>query len=502
MKSYLLIFLLSTLTLSFATPIVVPQEFYVKWPKIDEHSGFAPFISHVNFRHMADFAIDQSAESFDPDLVQPGDIIYINVWFLQWFEEKVHDLIKHPYILVSCDVGDRIPDHPGSFNKLLYDPKCAAWYCRNIVFSYHKKLQQIPWGQDLWQWGPNAIDDLKNSVKYKPFEKKHLLYMNHYPRPFGDRDKIAKLFEHAPFCFSRNCSSQPTENHVFIPRPQFYEEIGSSVFTLSPLGLETDSVRTWEAFALDSIPIVEHTFLDPQYDGMPIVIVYDWTEITEEFLLAKKEELKGKSTEKAYFNYWHQLIKDRQKEIRNGDLFSSSLEASLFGEEELQTLASILKKQESQDLIYRGFLATLRPFQLANSFDFLNNIFFYDPWLHEQTWQRFILYMRDFSLLKNMGKIVALSSESRFNDVMQFYPYSSVFLDLTYYRTGLVLNRDSYRHSLKRDIRDLYDRMQKGALLCGNMARDDYVLKVLNRLEHDDGLPIKIEGNFWSIIKQ
>lgn len=506
-KKFLLLLALSLNTLS-AAPMKPPKKFYKDFVRVDHHPGFDPLMSHIDFRKLADFTIDQGTDFFDPDWVKQGDIVYVNIWLLPWFDKYVHDQIKSPYILISCDVAGRVPEKPGKLNNLLYDPKCAAWFCRNILFSYHPKLQQIPWGQDLWVWNsnPNAIEPLKQAIRQKPFEKKHLLYMNHTPRSFGDRDKIVKLFENAPYCFSRNIGTQTCQQYTQLSHAQYYDELGSSVFVISPLGLETDCVRTWEAFALETIPIVEHTFLDPQYEGMPILIVHDWEEINENYLKTQYEQIQSKnlSTEKAYINYWRDLIRERQQKIKNNELETSFLEASKFDPDELRQLSELMQNRSTNcsGLLYRGVLTTLRPFQLATAIGPKCKILLYDPWLDQETAKSLKKYAIDPSLFKDRSKILLLSSDAQFNRAIDASPHAPVFLDLTYYRNGLLRTTASYRHSLRKDILSLYDRMHKGTLLCGNMGHDDYVKKVLDILAKKDGLGIQQENNLWSLKKE
>src|SRR5580700_9719880 len=112
MKRRLIFLLVAYFNTLFGTPLQPPLELYKNYYKIDKHPGFAPYISHVDFRKCADFVIDQSTELFDPDLVKQGDIIFLNLLYLPWFEQHVHDHIKYPYILLSYDTfpdSDRIP---------------------------------------------------------------------------------------------------------------------------------------------------------------------------------------------------------------------------------------------------------------------------------------------------------------------------------------------------------------------------------------------------------
>jgi hypothetical protein len=123
--------------------------------------------------------IDGGTEWFDPNCVLQGDIIYLNLWYIGWFHKEVHDRIKHQYILVTCDVGGWYPDP--LYQKLLYDPKLAAWFCRNAIFSSHPKIFQIPMGQTDRYFGYDWLPMLEEMGKGQPFAKKHPLYMNHYP---------------------------------------------------------------------------------------------------------------------------------------------------------------------------------------------------------------------------------------------------------------------------------------------------------------------------------
>ncbi len=490
----------------FAEPIKVPTEtFFKNWPNVRSHPGHYPFISHLTFRNICDHIIDQSTDYFDPDVVLQGDTIYINIWCLEWFVKNIHDQIKHPYILVTCDVGGWLP-HP-NIKKLLYDPKLAAWFCRNIVFSHHPKLFQLPMGQDLalFLLDPATVNDLLNAVAKKPFFKEHLLYMNHYPRPHGDRQKVVNLLEHAPFCFSRNSSSSTWQGS---DRPQFYSDLAASKFVLSPLGLETDCVRTWEALVLDCIPIVEHTFLDPIYEGMPVVKVHTWEEVALAFLEKKYAELKDVKSEKIYFDYWNRLIKETQAKVKRDAFALSQLEATLFKPQELDNLYAILNQEgvDSSSLIYKGFLATLRPFQVANSFFSLSNLYLFDPWMDREIFYGIDQYLADKSLMASRGKISLLRSEDQFNSSLLLQgkkPYP-VFLDLTYYRTSLAINfRNSviedgnFRHSLKRDLVDLYKKVNPNSLICGNCYADEYVREVLEMFSKENKIKVNEREGFW-----
>ncbi|MBX7066559.1 MAG: glycosyltransferase family 47 protein [Parachlamydiales bacterium] len=475
-----------------AHPLKVPTYRYQDFPNTNDHIGLYPFISALTYRNMCNHIINQSTEWFDPEKVNQGDFIYLNLWYLDWFVQEVHDRIHVPYILVSGDIGGWFPEPKHS--KILYDPKLAAWFCRNMVFSHHPKLFQLPMGQDLtlFTYHRAAYDTLISAVVHKDsVEKKHLLYMCFLPRAHGDRDKIANMFLQEPYCYSIN---RPLENldlwnQLYRPMSVFYNDLAASYFALSPLGLETDSVRTWEALVLGCIPIVEHTFLDSQYEGLPVVIVEDWKEINERFLRKKYEELKTLKVDKAYFDYWRDQMLGVQKKVQGGDLQFAAWDASRWKIEELNDLQEIVLKCPS--LKYVGFLSMMRPLELAEALPWMQ-IDLYDYWLNRDLFDR----LRPPPNLRFKPSPISEIS-------------TSCFLDLTYYRTSLYINFNTsvvedgnFRHSLKRDLHRLMGQLQEGALLCGNCAEDPYVKKVLEAFEEEVQMDIAKKGSFWVITKE
>jgi len=485
-----------------ATPIEVPSHIYYAGSQdITDHPGIYPFISYITFRNMCDFIIDSNTKEFDPDKVQQGDVIFVRTWFLEWFEQNVHDLIKHPYILVSSGEGAWKPNP--TLARLLYDPKVAAWFGRNMIFSYHPKLFQLPMGQDLALFilDPGVRKSLDDAVRNLPAVKKHLLYMCFYPREYGDRNRIQQLFSNASYCLFRES----------VGRPQFYEDIAASKFVLSPLGFETDCVRTWEALVLHSIPIVEHTFLDPIYEGLPVVIVEDWTEINESFLNEKYDELKDVKVDKAYFDNWKDLIEKTKTRVKKGDLSFTYPDATRFSENDLTDLMEIINKPSLQNhkIYYKSFCSIIRAFQLLKESPKIEKLFLCDQWLNLSIIFRLSHYIQDKNLYPLFDRTIFLFDDQDFFKFLDSNQPAFIFFDLNYYRNSLFINFSSFvtfegnfRHSLKRDLKLLYERLSPGSCICGNMKGDPYVNKALDWMASQYGLTIEIKNNFWIITKK
>lgn len=489
----------------FARPFTAPADRYnlKDWEKFRNLPSLYPYLCTFSYRALADHVIDPNSRTFDPQDVKPGDSIYCAVWYLDWFTQKVHDHISSPYILITCDVGSWIPS-PNHL-KLIYDPKVVYWFGKNMLFTQHPKFFQLPMGQFYVLWVSkilqlNALDHLNHLVSSSPKEKDIFLYLNYTERAHGRRIAIADKFATCSYCFNRN---RPNQRVSFA---QFWDELARSKFVLSPLGLEIDCTRTWECFALGAIPIVEHSFLDPLYQDLPILLIHDWDQINQRFLDQKYEEISSKDydLQPIFIDYWSDLIHEKQQTIRNGDLSAGSLESTLFSPADLAEIKNILTDLANEPLLifYQGSLTSLRPFQVASEMKKTQQIKVIDLWA--QNGKHLIeRYTQNQALLArpNVEVAVAGQRDSLINESKK----KAVFLDLTHFRHKLLIDFTSlidFSHSLEKDIVSTYQLLDKGEVLCGNMARDPYVSQIIDRLQYTKQIPIQVANACWYCVKK
>jgi hypothetical protein len=86
------------------------------------------------------------------------------------------------------------------------------------------------------------------------------------------------------------------------------------VFSISPHGNGLDCHRTWEDLILGCIVIVKTSALDPLYEGLPVVIVKEWNEITPKNLTLWLEKFVDKINdtsvrERLTLKYWMEKIR-------------------------------------------------------------------------------------------------------------------------------------------------------------------------------------------------
>jgi hypothetical protein len=61
---------------------------------------------------------------------------------------------------------------------------------------------------------------------------------------------------------------------------EYLHEMMQYKFVLSPVGNGVDAHRTWEALLAGSIPIVESSVRDSMYEGLPVLILKSWSDLS------------------------------------------------------------------------------------------------------------------------------------------------------------------------------------------------------------------------------
>lgn len=240
--------------------------------------------------------------------IKEGNIVWVRTGHLPEFIKDVLPNVKCRFILVTGDGDESVPyffkDQHEEVIRLLEDDRIIHWYTQNYDIDVQsEKLSPIPIGIDFHSlhfqktFGEkkpissakqekilaNMIANLSPTKdrKCKVFAEFHLHdtarkgFNNHALRFGEDRKSIKKALENNP---SITFLKKP------ISRTKLWKEKGKYAFSISPMGNGLDCHRTWEDLALGCIVIVKSSPIDSLFDGLPVVIVRDWKEITQENL--------------------------------------------------------------------------------------------------------------------------------------------------------------------------------------------------------------------------
>ena len=94
---------------------------------------------------------------------------------------------------------------------------------------------------------------------------------------------------------------------------EYWEECSKYTFVVSPHGNGLDCIRTWESLCLGCIVIVKKSGLDHLYDELPVLIVNEWHDITEELLYQTIDIFSNTqfNMEKITMKYWIDKISEK-----------------------------------------------------------------------------------------------------------------------------------------------------------------------------------------------
>lgn len=274
---------------------VEPGDFVIRW-------AFQSFCNFVFDPRTGDWVWPTDYHhgvTFDPRKVKAGDIILVRNAPL--FFKKIHPAIKHPYVIVTH--GEHLEKMKDQFYEYLNEKKVIAWFgihpSKNLS---HPKYHQIPIG--IIQQPENYkrrthLHDLFTQIRATSTHK-YMVYMNFADINKPERKKLRQMLGEKSFV--KRGKRQPFFSYL--------KEMAQCKFTLSPKGLGIDCYRTWESLLVGSIPIVKTSHLDPIYDGLPVLIINNWEDITEEFLARKYTEIRSKKYDiaKLYMDYWRGYI--------------------------------------------------------------------------------------------------------------------------------------------------------------------------------------------------
>lgn len=294
-----------------------------------------------NFILESDVGLDLSPEAyfanwhipFNPTLydhVKPGDIVWVQSWHVLNFYQYALPRIHAPFVLIINDGDAAFPSDYAKYcaiEPFINDEKILHIFAQNCDYQGpSNKVSPIPIGLDFHSvaykqgmWGETGspleqearLNTLLATLKPTHLRKmkafvdfQHSDTMRNNPRYKGENRTL--IF---------NCLTQThcIDFGPMLPRQELWKKKGEYAFSISPHGNGWDCHRTWEDLMLGCIVIVKTSPLDPLYEGLPVVIIKEWSEITPENLHSWLELYPDAFTNPAYREkltsaYWLKII--------------------------------------------------------------------------------------------------------------------------------------------------------------------------------------------------
>ena len=259
-----------------------------------------------------------------------NEIFHVCPQALDKFIDQVLPTMKTRFILLTNNSDMTIPSDIKNASQLLEHPLLVHWFAQNCTTT-HAKLSHIPIGLDYhsliptpsrFAWSPPQMHSwgikklplnqeiellsIRNSAKNRQC-KAYANFQFLMTTRYGKIDRVEAL------------NTVPKELVFYEPkkttRDVCWNNMIKYAFVLSPHGNGLDCHRTWEALALGCYPIVKTSGLDPLFDELPVWIVKEWSDVTQEAMQQKMNEFNEKTfnLEKLTLKYWQKIIQNAKQ---------------------------------------------------------------------------------------------------------------------------------------------------------------------------------------------
>lgn len=255
------------------------------------------FIFSTNITENGNDDYNKLENTFDVSKLNDINIVYLHTMYKNQFFDIIKDL-DNKFIVVThnsdinIDNLDNLPDN------------VIKWYSQNVNFK-DDRLKSLPIGLENSKWFPEMKKQYKIDKKNKTIKSyKNLVYMNHNIRTnIKERTIPFNILKDEKFVTTQmGANGQNFDSYM--------DNIYNHKFVICPDGNGIDTHRKWETLYLGSIPIEKRCINSTFYEDLPICLVDDWSEITEEFLNKEYDRISNSTwnLNKLDMFYWENEI--------------------------------------------------------------------------------------------------------------------------------------------------------------------------------------------------
>lgn len=263
--------------------------------------------------------------------IKENATVYVCNTAISFFSGIIND-IQNKFILVSGDSDTSVPteifSNNADFDRFINNEHLIHWFAQNCVVQ-HPKITHLPIGMDYHtissiphSWGNNKDHAWGDNMTPVEQEKQLDAIKKSSPEFWNRKKKCYSNFHfnmNTKFAYDRKDAKELIEPELVFYQPEMVSRVESwrtqseYAFVLSPHGGGLDCHRTWEALCLGCIVIVKTSPLDPLYSGLPILIVSDWSDISEDLLEETITRFKNRvfNHDKLTLSYWVNEIRSK-----------------------------------------------------------------------------------------------------------------------------------------------------------------------------------------------
>lgn len=239
-------------------------------------------------------------------LLRDGVVIHVDNEELHRFVDEILPHITAKFVLVSADGDEPMPKflrtkYPTHLERLLNTSHLVSWFASNCDSNPDPaRFSCIPLGVSQWHGHLPALHEayaqgigLVGGLRFNALQPKNDSYW--MLSSFGMTNLVERPPLKALSCHGALASLSLCFHDAKLDVASFYRLVAQSRFVLSPHGNGLDSYRTWEALYLGAWVIVKTSSLDVLYEGLPVLIVQRWEDISLELLRATDAEFRRRA---------------------------------------------------------------------------------------------------------------------------------------------------------------------------------------------------------------
>jgi hypothetical protein len=240
--------------------------------------------------------------------IESGDIVWLKGCFIPEFCREILPAVKHSFVLVISDGDESFPSDCGlgkmEIDDFIDNAKIIHIFAQNYDYSgSSEKVSHLPIGMDFHTigykseqggWGEKGapldqeahLTEILSHLQPTHLRKKRVFVdFQLADTMHGGFKRYLQFGEDRTSIFKYLLTTNLIDYDKWMRRSDLWKIKGQYAFSISPHGNGLDCHRTWEDLILGCIVIVKSSLLDPMYEGLPVVIVKEWSEITEENLV-------------------------------------------------------------------------------------------------------------------------------------------------------------------------------------------------------------------------
>src|SRR5262249_10627576 len=289
--------------------------------------AYRPVPTLAGARMSPDLPADVIADPARDADIRQGEIVWVRLSWLPAFVRRVLPLVRSPFVLATGDSDSSVPSGPPPelVRPILASPYVLRWFTQNHDGAAPERIAPLPIGIDFHSLAEHAV--WGESMASPSEQESRLLAIGRALPPL--RQRAPQLYIDFAWDAKKRSDAAPAaarlaeSRHAVVkmlrrrgtvrcqeaplPRGEMWRGRGQYAAVLSPHGGGLDCHRTWEALALGHLVVVPSSPLNPLFEGLPVVTVSDWDQVSAGNLARWLSRPAGSATaerERLTSRYW------------------------------------------------------------------------------------------------------------------------------------------------------------------------------------------------------